>query len=430
MKRLLIALAIIIALITYFLMPVYQFYAHRHEAPMLGASYIHVPNSGPTDSIVFDEDFVTQGELAVAQIESHRRGINSPGISAAVAINGKLVWAGASGWADIEREVPMTTRSVFRIGSTSKALTSALLARLVDKNALTLDTPISTYPVGQLNPKWQNITPRQLASHMAGIPHYGENTEFDGLYRSISLNTHYTNVADATRLFDESELLFSPGEAFSYSSLGTVLLSAVMQESTNTQFQYAMRKEVLQPLGMQHTYAQEESNSDNSLEENLVTFYWHKDDKGELVKPWRDVDLSHRLAGGGFISTSSDLVRLGIGFNSNNFVSASTRSAFWTPQTLNDGQVNEQGYAIGWRVRESDFGEGIGRLFQANHGGVSRGAQSWLMVIPDYNMAVAVNINAKTEHFWDFGSVSFDIASLFLRHHIESIQQAKLLTGA
>ncbi|GEA10655.1 serine hydrolase domain-containing protein [Alteromonas sp. KUL49] len=424
MKRLLIALAIIIALITYFLMPVYQFYAYRHEAPMLGESYVHVPKSGPIDNKVYDQNFHIPSEKASRIIEEHRQSINSPGISAAVAIDGKLIWAGASGWANIESKSPMTTASVFRVGSTSKALTSALLAKLVDRDLVSLDTPISTFSVGQLNPNWHHITPRHLASHMAGIPHYGENTELTGLYRSIALNKHYHNVMDATRLFDESDLLFPAGDDFSYSSLGTVLLSTVIQESTNSRFQDAMRDEVLQPLGMQHTYMNEKLSSDESLASNLVTFYWHKEDKGELVKPWRDVDLSHRLAGGGSISTSSDLVRLGIGFNNDDFISATTREAFWTPQTLNSGKVNEQGYAIGWRVRESDFGVGIGKLFQANHGGVSRGAQSWLMVIPDYNMAVAVNINAKTEHFWDFGSVSFDLVSLFLSHHIESTQQA------
>jgi len=51
----------------------------------------------------------------------------------------------------------------------------------------------------------------------------------------------------------------------------------------------------------------------------------------------------------------------------------------------------------------------------ANHGGVSRGSQSWLMVIPQYKMALAVNINANTETFWDFGSVSTELARIFIK---------------
>ncbi|RUO71270.1 hypothetical protein CWI79_07535 [Pseudidiomarina salinarum] len=45
-----------------------------------------------------------------------------------------------------------------------------------------------------------------------------------------------------------------------------------------------------------------------------------------------------------------------------------------------------------------------------NHGGVSCGSQSWLMVIPQYEMAVAVNIITTTDIFWDFGSVFTELA--------------------
>lgn len=57
-------------------------------------------------------------------------------------------------------------------------------------------------------------------------------------------------------------------------------------------------------------------------------------------------------------------------------------------------------------------GQGLVQI--VNHGGVSRGGQGWLMILPDYQMAVAVNINRKTEVFWDFGSVSLEIASEFI----------------
>jgi len=52
----------------------------------------------------------------------------------------------------------------------------------------------------------------------------------------------------------------------------------------------------------------------------------------------------------------------------------------------------------------------------ANHGGVSRGSQSWMMVIPELKMSVAVMINANTEAFWEFGSVSYDLVEAFLAH--------------
>lgn len=395
--------------------PLYQFYAHKHAVPMIGGKYLDIPEDSPQQSEVFDHAYDPAIPAAMSILEFHRRAISSPGISAAVAVNGKLIWAGTSGWSDIETRTPLSTTSQFRIGSTSKPLTATLLAKLVDAGELQLDVPIAKYDVGQLNTLWHDITPRQLASHTAGLPHYKDNTDMRGLYQTMALKRHYGNVRDAVEIFDTSDTLFPPGDAFSYSSLGTVLLSAVIQEAVGMPFQQAMEQRVFAPLGMTHTRPEPEVDNRRSETPDLVSFYWHPEDKQKRVKLWRDVDLSHRLAGGGFISTSSDLVRLGLGFLDKEFVTLSTRETFWTPQTLNNGEVNEQGYGIGWRVRHSDFGEGLGSLFHANHGGVSRGAQSWLMVLPQHKMVVAVNINAKTEHFWDFGKVSFDLVSHFLR---------------
>lgn len=52
-------------------------------------------------------------------------------------------------------------------------------------------------------------------------------------------------------------------------------------------------------------------------------------------------------------------------------------------------------------------------FFIANHGGVPRGSQGWLMVIPDRKMVVAVMMNSNVEEFWDFGQVSMPLARLF-----------------
>ena len=108
------------------------------------------------------------------------------------------------------------------------------------------------------------------------------------------------------RLFDESELLFQPGESFSYSSLGTVLLSVLMQQQTNLSYQDFMQQAVFSPLQMNATL---HDGSDLS-QENLASFYWQNADKPTELKEWYQVDLSHRLAGGGWISTSKDLVKL------------------------------------------------------------------------------------------------------------------------
>ena len=67
---------------------------------------------------------------------------------------------------------------------------------------------------------------------------------------------------------------------------------------------------------------------------DLADFYWNDDGRYPNFRRWQTVDLSHRLAGGGFISTPSDLVKLGSAWLDDNFISPQTRAQFWQPQAL------------------------------------------------------------------------------------------------
>ncbi|WDE12426.1 serine hydrolase domain-containing protein [Thalassomonas haliotis] len=416
-KVLSLAVTGIFAIILIFAWPVYQTLAHKNKIAFLPFyRFIAIPKESPGQQILYNPVYQNAAEQMQALLTRHKNDINAPAISAAVAINDQLVWAGVSGWADIEAKIPASPQSQFRIGSTAKALTGTALARMVDANLIDLDQPISNYMQNLPNEQWRQITPRQLASHMAGLPHYKENTDYLGFYKTLTLSTRYEQVEDALSVFDSSELLFSPGKNFSYSSLGTVLLSAIMENAAATPYLDIMQQEVFTPSGMQSTMA--EFKGENS--DNLVNFYWNDEGRSQQVRKWRKVDLSHRLAGGGFISTSSDLVKMGMAVLRDDFISPATRKTFWTPQTLPDGSETPHGYSLGWRVLTRKLDSELGDITFANHGGVSRGAQSWLMVIPEYQMSVAVNINANTEVFWDFAKVSMQIAKAFIKVKIQA----------
>jgi CubicO group peptidase (beta-lactamase class C family) len=88
----------------------------------------------------------------------------------------------------------------------------------------------------------------------------------------------------------------------------------------------------------------------------------------------------------------------------------------WTPQLLSNGQVNEQSYALGWRFYRDALhpGDSTRVLPFAHHGGVSKGAMSWLVVYPAYHLSIAVNINTRADTFAEFAEVEDEIAALFL----------------
>jgi CubicO group peptidase (beta-lactamase class C family) len=407
---------LLLAVIAWRATPAYLFFAFSDGSTLPATPWLELPDGpAPTEQAVGDPAYRATGDSLMADMDHHRAGVGAAAISAAVLIGDRLVWAGTVGWADIETATPATPATRFRIGSTSKALTATGLARLIDSGLLGFDTPLRELWDELPNPRWAEMTPRQLASHMAGLPHYGDNTDLRGLLHSVVLDDHYASVHEALELFDGADLLFDPGTSFSYSSYGTVLLSAAMSRAAGQPYLDVMHERVFLPASMADVVV---SPPSADMLPALATPYQHNGATGDALRlrRWRDVDLSHRLAGGGFAATSSDLVKLGRSYftaSNPDAISAAVREEMFTPQRLDSGEINEQAYGIGWRVRTHTFADGR-TLMHVNHGGVARGGQSWLMLFPEEEMAVALNINGRTQEFWDFGEFSVEIASRFL----------------
>lgn len=400
-----ISLFVLSIVFIWFAWPIYQFLAYEGKVPMWFPTDIAAPDHYPLTTTF---PLHPQSEAALDLLAQHRKKIHAPAISAAVAMDGKIVWAGAVGWENIEKQIPATVDTRFRIGSTSKAVTATLLAKLFEAGKIELDKPISHYYPNLPNPQWKNITPRHLASHSSGLPDYLDNYGDPwGMYYLFKLDKRYRSVSESLEVFDGTGLLFKPGSGFHYASFNTVLQSAVLEAVAGQRFLQAMRSHVFDPLDMKSTGAEYELPHPNSLAE----FYWNKDGKYPGFRVWQPVDLSHRLAGGGFVSTPSDMVKLGAAWLDDEFIAPETRRLFWQPQQLTDGSTNPQNYALGWRW--ANYEDEFGSVHNANHGGVSRGSQSWLMAIPHHNVVVAVMINSNVENFWDFGQVSVPLARLF-----------------
>src|SRR5690606_8260136 len=108
---------------------------------------------------------------ADAWLVETRAALGAPALSAAVSVDGERVWAGAIGYADLATRAPATLDTAFRIGSSSKAVTSIAMGVLLDEHALDLDAPVSRY-IPDLSQPLASITTRQAMSHTAGVRHY------------------------------------------------------------------------------------------------------------------------------------------------------------------------------------------------------------------------------------------------------------------
>ncbi|MDT8342472.1 MAG: serine hydrolase domain-containing protein [Longimicrobiales bacterium] len=363
----------------------------------------------PAHQVLLDPRFAQAGDSALALLAAHRREHGFPALTGAVSVDGSVVWVGATGWADLESGTPAGPETVFRIGSTSKAVTATALARLLDRGRIALDTPLARFRGDWPNARWGKLTPRQLGSHTAGLPGYEDNRDAGGLFMTVCGCRRYDTVWESLRLFDGARLRYEPGTDFHYSSFDVNLLGALLAEVEGRPFLEVLDSLVFDPLGL----AQAGAENDGRDGSRLATFY---ESEGGRARAWRPFDLSQRLPGGGLVATSRELARLGGAWLDTTFIALATREALWTPQRLASGEVNPQRYAIGWRFyaaveRPGHPGDTIS---YAHHGGVSKGAMSWLVVYPESRVAVAVNLNTRAETFPTFAAVERRISALFL----------------
>ncbi|MEM9495033.1 MAG: serine hydrolase domain-containing protein [Pseudomonadota bacterium] len=255
------------------------------------------------------------------------------GFSLAVAVCGRPVWTETFGHADLENDKPVTERTKFRVGSVSKTMTSAALGKLVEQGRLDLDAKVQDY-VPSFPKKAHPITVRQVAGHLAGIRHYDNDEEYYSAGR-------YDTVLASLDIFADDPLVNEPGSEYSYSSYGWNLLSAVVEAASGEDFLDYMQKHIFTPAGMKNTVADKNAEI---IPDRTRFYHFDEESGGNFNAPY--VDLSNKWAGGGFLSTPTDLLKFAGAMRDGTLVSPETFSVLTTSQTTDGGEAT--GYGIGW----------------------------------------------------------------------------------
>ena len=339
-----------------------------------------------------DAKFTEVIEMARFRFDSVMAANNIPGLSVAVSIEGQVVWSEGFGYANIETGTPVTPATKFRIGSVSKPLTSVAMGILIDEGRLDLDVPVQRYAPSFPEKAKGAITSRLVGGHLAGIRHYRGMENFS--------SRKYLTVTDALGIFKNDTLQTPPGEAYSYSSYGWNLLSAVVEGASGEEFLPYIYGNVFGPLDMRNTLAEH-------MDSIIVArgAYYVRSGRGMsapiINAPY--VDNSYKWAGGGFVSTPEDLMKFAHGLMYGDILSEDTRNTLWATQHTSDGEAT--GYGIGF----SDGMEMEHRV--VGHGGGSVGGNAWFRVFPDDGVAMAVTTNITNG---GYGRVAADIMMAFL----------------
>jgi CubicO group peptidase (beta-lactamase class C family) len=291
---------------------------------------------------------------------------NIPGLSVAVAVAGEIAWAEGFGWADVESRTQVAPRTRFRLGALSKPLTAVAAARLHDQGRLDLDAPVQRYVAAYPAKAWP-VSTRQLLGDVAGVHRIrGDNND-------AMPTAHCERVDDAVALLTDDPLLFEPGTQHRYSIWGWTLVSAAVQGAAGQPFARFMNREVFEPLGMTRTVVEETPD--------LVDVAHDPADRP---------DYSCLAGGGAFLSTPTDLVRLGSAMLTPGFLRADTIAEFQRPTRLASGASTT--YALGWTVASARVAGAPVRV--VSHRGSPAGGTVSLLTFPDLGLAVAVAANA------------------------------------
>lgn len=312
-----------------------------------------------------------------------------PGLSVAVADKAGIAWAKAYGYADLENNVGMHTKHKLRIGSISKPMATAAMMRLVEAGKLDIDEAVSS-SVEYWPDKHPKITLRQIASHTSGIRNYGHKKEF-------LFNQPFLTTKESVAIFQDDALLFNPGKDYKYSTLAWALLTAVIESShSSNNFEQVMTEEVFLPLRMPDTVFDQQFN----IVENRARPYIVKD--ASIINA-PQTDHSYKWAGGGFISTPSDVSKFAIGHLDDQYLAGKIREDMFTESMKSNGETVIHG--IGWVVNFQHYKDRLTanpRLIEyieshsiVGHAGGSMGGISLLLMCTDHGKAVTVVKNVS-----------------------------------
>ena len=322
---------------------------------------------------------------------------NLPGLSVAAGVGGEIVWAEGFGWADLEKQLPVSPDMRFRIGTASVALTSAAIGLLLEKGQLKLDDEIQTYVPGFPKKEWP-VTVRQLMGHLSGIRN-------DGGDEGPLLGEHCQRPVDALPSFADRPLLFEPGSRYEYSSYGWIVVSAAVEAAAGEPFLSFMRKQIFEPLGMDGTIA----DSMIAPIPDRVTSYFPRfaADPHYGLHLMRPLDYSCYAGASVFVSTPSDLVRFGLAIKTGKLLRRATVQLLQTSQRLSSGQ--QTGYGLGWDLEAVPLA-GTPTRAVGHDGDVLGGMTASLMTFPEQGIVVAVLSNIS---YADTNGVASRIAQAF-----------------
>jgi CubicO group peptidase (beta-lactamase class C family) len=310
-----------------------------------------------------------------------------PGASIAILKGRRVVASAAAGVTNVDTKVPVTTDTVFQIGSITKVFTATLIMQLVDDGLLSLDKPVAEYlPEFQLADAAtrRGVTARHLLSHTSGIDgdfFVDSGRGDDAIARLIPMMTLLPSV-------------FPLGTKMSYCNVGFAVLGRLIEVLRRETYDQAMRRRIFRPLGMTHAMTLPEDALRYRCAVGHVAS--PKDPKRPMVAPFTHLSHGMKSAGSTPAMSAPDLLkfasahlehgRIGGG---KRLLSAASAAAMQRQQIRLQkyGPAAITAWGLGWALCDFDGHKVIG------HDGGTIGQYSFLRISPQKRVAIALLTN-------------------------------------
>lgn len=279
--------------------------------------------------------------LPTETLASRMRATKTPGVSIAFFEDGRIRWTKAYGLADVASGRPVTARTLFQAASVTKPVTAMAALRLVQEGRLSLDEDVDArlrqwkVPTSPFTAE-RKVTVRGLLSHTSGLGVHG----FDG-YPSGAALPGVIEILDGGPATNSPPVVSeaTPGERWSYSGGGYVVVQLLMTEATGKAFPQLMRDLVLTPAHMTHsTY---EQPLPHTLTGQAATGYLPD---GQPLPGGRNI--YPELGPAGLWTTPSDLARFAISLQNANAGTANVILNKATAQAMLTSQMNNFGLGL------------------------------------------------------------------------------------
>jgi CubicO group peptidase (beta-lactamase class C family) len=318
-------------------------------------------------------------EAATQALKPIRQKFNVPAMAVAVVTSDGIKFLGAVGVRKRGTEIPVTPDDLWHLGSDGKAMTSTLIARLVERRQLKWDSTLAEiFPdlAPQMNPEFQKVTLLQLLSHRAGLP------------ANLDLADYLGNDVQSLRLRAVREELAKPPKGapagkYLYSNLGYIIAGAVVERITGQSWENAISNEVFNPLQMKSA-----AFGGTGTPGQIDQPWPHTDDGKPTGKNGPDMDNPPLMGPAGRIHCSiQDWAK---------FVQDQLRGGRGTPALLKPESYQKLqtppfggDYALGWTVVQRSWAGGNA----LNHGGDNTMNFANVWVAPNRNFAILVCVN-------------------------------------